>query len=548
MAGMKFKTLPLALAFLPAFAAFSSAADYSKPQTECEKFVVENVPEEISSGDYLGEKRVVWRGERVNVPVILPAKNSVRAALIPENFSAGAKTLPVSAQLVRNVVALGGKVFPDIIEPDKTFSQPGEKQIFWLSCDVPADAKPGKYALALDGKKLADVEILAAVLPPPQKWRVHLDLWQHPEAVARWAGTPLWSEKHFKAMEPVMRRLAQAGQKTITCSIIDEPWRHQTWDAWSGMVKWKKKKSGKWEFDYSAFDKWVAFMMSLGIDKQISCYSMISWADTAPYFDESAGAEKRVKITPGNAEADEMWGIFLDDFRKHLRKKGWLEKTAIALDERPDAIVRATCELVRKHAPELKVVSAVDRPSKMSPFVDDISPVFHHSGGDVPALAKSRKKAGKTTTFYVCLNPAKPNTFAHSAAAEPHWLMLYAAANDFDGFLRWAYNSWTENPFKNTFHRARPAWAPTDCFLVYPGNRTTMRFERLRDGIEDFEKIQILRERAEKPGASAELKKSVSALNSFLAETFTVENGGGNAHAEQVKRARELVDAASATL
>lgn len=348
-------------------------------------------------------------------------------------------------------------------------------------------------------------------------------------------------------MDPVMRRLADAGQKTITCSIIDEPWRHQTWDNWSGMVKWTKKKSGKWEFDYTAFDKWVEFMISLGIDEQISCYSMISWASTTPYFDEASGAKKEINIMPGNAEADEMWKIFLTDFRKHLKQKGWLKKTAIALDERPDKVVRATCELVKKYAPELRVVSAVNAPSKMSPFVDDISPIFGHSGGDVPALAKARKKEGKVTTFYVCTGPARPNTFAHSTAAEPHWLIFYAAANNFDGFLRWAYNSWTENPFKNTMHRARN-WPATDCFFVYPGNRTTMRFERLRDGVEDFEKIQILRAAAVKPNASSSLKKAVAELESYLAGTFTVKAGNGPAYAEQVAQARALLDNASSLL
>ena len=30
------------------------------------------------------------------------------------------------------------------------------------------------------------LEVLAAILPPPDQWAFHLDLWQHPDAVARW--------------------------------------------------------------------------------------------------------------------------------------------------------------------------------------------------------------------------------------------------------------------------------------------------------------------------------------------------------------------------
>ena len=36
-------------------------------------------------------------------------------------------------------------------------------------------------------------------------------------------------------------------------------------------------------------------------------------------------------------------------------------------------------------------------------------------------------------------------------------------------------------------------WPAGDCFLVYPGPRSSIRFERLREGIADYEKIRLLR-------------------------------------------------------
>lgn len=38
-------------------------------------------------------------------------------------------------------------------------------------------------------------------------------------------------------------------------------------------------------------------------------------------------------------------------------------------------------------------------------------------------------------------------------------------------------------------------WGSGDTFQVYPYARSTMRFERFRDGIEAFEKMHILREK-----------------------------------------------------
>lgn len=41
-------------------------------------------------------------------------------------------------------------------------------------------------------------------------------------------------------------------------------------------------------------------------------------------------------------------------------------------------------------------------------------------------------------------------------------------------------------------------WPAGDCFLVYPGATSSLRYEKLREGIADFEKIRILREFAAK--------------------------------------------------
>lgn len=76
----------------------------------------------------------------------------------------------------------------------------------------------------------------------------------------------------------------------------------------------------------------------------------------------------------------------------------------------------------------------------------------------------------------------------------------YAAALNLDGFLRWAYDSWTADPLRDTRH---VLWPAGDCFLVYPGARSSIRFERLREGIVDFEKIRIIRNRLKEKNDTA---------------------------------------------
>lgn len=70
-----------------------------------------------------------------------------------------------------------------------------------------------------------------------------LDLWQNPFAVARYYQVPLWSQAHLDAMRPLMKMLADAGQKIITASIMHKPWNGQTEDFFETMVTWMKRQT-----------------------------------------------------------------------------------------------------------------------------------------------------------------------------------------------------------------------------------------------------------------------------------------------------------------
>ena len=148
----------------------------------------------------------------------------------------------------------------------------------WVSINVPRDITAGKYygeiIVNLDGKEYKRLKLQTQIvdreLPVVSQWKFHLDLWQNPYAVARYYNVSVWTEKHFEVMRPIMKALAEAGQKVITASIMHKPWNGQTYDYFESMVTWKRTLDGEWTFGFDIFDKWVNFMMSLGIDKQIN--------------------------------------------------------------------------------------------------------------------------------------------------------------------------------------------------------------------------------------------------------------------------------------
>jgi hypothetical protein len=492
-----------------------------------------------------------WRGERVSAQIVVRSDGShPQLRIAPAAVSSGGTRIPVEARFVRFTLA-DGRPQGDILDDAESLPLPaGANRPVWITLDVPAGAEPGDYsgvlALHADGVPLSvplRLRVLPATLPPPDRWAFHLDLWQHPHAVARWHDVPAWSEAHLDLLEPSMKRLAAAGQKTITCSIIEEPWNGQTYDHFPAMIEWRKKADGSWSYDYRIFDRWVSFMSErcgLG-HARIHCYSMLPWSLKFRYFDERENRHVDLPLQPGSPAFDSFWGSFLRDFTRHLKQKGWFERARIAVDERPDAQMRGALATLAKHAPGLQVASAINHPSELTKDVDDISPIISHTGRFPRALLDERRAAGQKTTFYVCTSPPVPNTFTFSPPAEAEWLPLFAAANGFDGFLRWAFHSWVENPLVSTDFTS---WPSGDCFLVYPGDRPAIRFERLRDGIESFEKIRLLRQHAMKANDPA-LDAALSSLDRALA-AFTWPRGSeSGVHADDVQRVNAILLEAS---
>lgn len=334
-----------------------------------------------------------------------------------------------------------------------------------VEISVPAKTSPGVYSCGM-----MNIRVIDRVLPPPKDWAYYLDLWQHPWAVARMAKVKPFSKEHYAAMKPVWELLASAGQKTITVTILEQPWDHQCFDAYHSMMT----------DDFKLFDEYVAFCRECGLGPYISCYSLCPW---------SLG--KAIDVQALEAR----WGGWLEKFAAHLKEKGWFDVTYMAMDEREPDDVRKVVEFVQRHAPGLKVSMAGNR--KPSDFkginIDCYSQILLPDCLTEEFLreAAERKKRGLKTTFYTCCFPDTPNTFMSNGEGEAFWLGAFPAIGGLDGYLRWAWNSWPQDPIRDASYGN---WKSGDTFLVYPDGSPSWRFLELRNGIVAAEKIRILRE------------------------------------------------------
>lgn len=421
-----------------------------------------------------------------------------------------------------------GTNYPERLESDpiyvgnSTTIASNETRPVWISIDVPASTVAGDYSGVIEissntnitMKLNIELEVSDMELPKPSDWNFFLDLWQNPYSFIRTSNVEAWSDAHFDVMRPTLKRLAEAGQKTITTSIIDKPWNGQTFDHFEAMIEWRRAADGSWSYNYDIFDRWIQFMMDLGIDNQIHCYSMVPWHNTFAFFDEATGKMEYLKAAPDSREYKKHWTPFLTDFAQHLKSKGWFDICYLAMDERDLKDMKSAMEIIKGADKNFKVSLAGNYPGEdyLLENIDNYSIAAKHSFK--PEDLKRRRENSQISTYYVCCSEEYPNNFTFSPSAEGTWQMWFAYAHNFDGFLRWAYNSWVEEPFKTT---SFTAWPSGDTFLVYPENRTSIRFEMMREGIEDYEKLSIvIAKLKELEDSSVEAKQHLLKLENFL--------------------------------
>ena len=493
---------------------------------------------------YLASEKICklegWRGETLNAQFLLYTGSGAENVICtPKNLKSDNATLSseiIKAQFVRYTLAdlstpncrcHRNPVQPAILSPDmidtlKVFNiEPCTTRPVWVTISIPQDAIPGVYESEIivsykGGRRVSmpfTLEVINQVLPEYKDWKFHLDLWQHPSAVARIENLQMWSDEHFAALKKQMQPLAEAGQKVITATLNRDPWGYQTFDDYEDMILWTRHEDGTWSFDYTVFDRWVELMMSLGINKQINCYSMLPWENKLHFFDEKKNERLLRRVAPDSEEFEMYWGAFLTDFVKHLDEKGWLHITNIAADERrPEDMIEAN-RVLSKYAPQLGFAMADNHASyKRFLNIKDCCVAQRQSYLTKEEIAQ-RRAQGYVTTFYVCCSTYFPNNFTYSQPFESELLPWHAITRDYDGMLRWAYNSWPHRPEYDSRFRA---WGSGDTYMISSHARRTLRFDRTRAGVQAYEKVRILREKySDQPELLKPLEDKLIEMNSL---------------------------------
>ncbi|NLZ06271.1 MAG: DUF4091 domain-containing protein [Phycisphaerae bacterium] len=272
---------------------------------------------------------------------------------------------------------------------------------------------------------------------------------------------------------------------------------------------------------------------------------------------------------------------YCTQMERHLRAKGWLDEAFVYWFDEPDpkdyafvmngfAKLKANAPDIRRMLTEQVEPALIGGPNIWCP----VSEQYEHES------AEQRRAQGEQFWWYVCTGPKAPycTLFIDHPGTELRIWLWQTWQRKIVGTLVWETNYWTssaaypnepQNPYEDpmgwtsgysTPAGAKRPWGNGDGRFIYPpvaaadanpsapvleGPVDSIRWEMLRDGIEDYEYLAVLSRliEAKRSRLSASQRASYAALLEVPAEitksmtTFTTDPAPIEQHRTRVARA-----------
>lgn len=406
-----------------------------------------------------------------------------------------------------------------------------EVQPVWMEFNIPVNAPAGKYfavvAVKADGLSTPltfeyTVHVQDATLPDATSFkdRFTVEFWHHPYASAEYYNVEPFSKEHLKVLESSQDIYKEIGGNAIYTSIVEEPWKGQTWSqyptterpTYPSMVKWTKHKDGTFSFDYTHFDTWVEFNLERGLGDKIVMFSVAPWHFSFKYYDDDGKLHTESFQDLGGVGSDkynEIWKIFLKDLVAHLEKKGWFDRAYIGIDEQgfDKGAFDVVESVTNSEGKPLKIIGYMDSINNTKKYelalrctdysIGDNAAVEH--AAQYKTLLEERNKNKLRTTFYSCTEH-RPGNFSLSQPVESYFSVINAGKGGVTGFARWAYDAWVPDPLEDATHHS---FEPGDCFVIYPDlksnknnptSKRSVRLARMAEGARDMNKVMLMLE------------------------------------------------------
>jgi hypothetical protein len=292
-------------------------------------------------------------------------------------------------------------------------------------------------------------------------------------------------------------------------------------------------EGGNLQYDFKNFDRWVETFRQAGAIGYIEGSHLLDRAGSydapllVPTFQIVDGKPQKVSLPPDDPRVETSLSAFLAALGKHLKEKAWdtlyLQHVLDEAHGNEIPYYGRFAALVHHQMPGIPTPDAIDA-AHMPEVLQSNCDVWVPQLGrfdDQMALLDQRLESGRAVWFYTCLYPQKRylNRLMDFPLIKVRLLQWLDFRYGFTGFLHWGGNYWTPKPLLDTqpvIDDNTELLPPGDAFILYPDRehltvRSSIRFEAMRAGIEDYEMLRVLK--ARDPAAAEQI--SASAVSSF---------------------------------
>lgn len=445
-----------------------------------------------------------------------------------------------------SAVRFGPGYYPDPLSNETSIDVTKDTtQSIWMTLYVPKDSKAGTYtgkaniATSL-GKFSVDIsaEVNDVTIPDSSEANYKQVMWQlmigsgfgetypdsHPdETIVKHYGYERWTPGWWDLIGDIAHQMKDHRLNMLFVQTVQ-----LLLDGGTTV-----DRGGNYSFNWSKFDEYIEFFMSKGVVKGLTGYMFTSAGSRVNLIKlDSAGRSMTGSELMNTPAAENWFKQYIPALYSHLQEKGWLDIWFQNLRDEPGTVTdrddyAKLMELVETFAPDMKVgdphVTAEAGEFLVNTVgVDVFIPILNLYNG-YKELYNNALTEGKELYTYTCVGPG--GTYLNRFIDKPVWQGRSIAWYNYNmgatGYLHWGLMGW---------YRPITDFANGDTATIYPDVannkvKSSIRFEALRDGAEDYELLKIVEKL--NPGIAKDLANKIakdgnSSYSTSIEEMLTI--------------------------
>lgn len=350
--------------------------------------------------------------------------------------------------------------------------------------------------------------------------------WFHTDCIMTHYGITAFSDTYWQYVKNFLKVAVEHGMNMVLTPLFTPPLDTKVGgERPTVQLVGVKLADGKYSFDFTNLDKWIAMCDEVGIKYFELSHLFTQWgAKKCPKIVAQVdGKEQRIfgwDTKASGKKYTEFLTAFAAAFKPYLKQKGIEERVYFHVSDEPFASVirpyRKASKIINELFGEYKIMDALSNLKFYKKGLvrlpvaanDHIEPFI----GVVPDL----------WTYYCCVQVKGVSNKFFSMPSQRNRVLGYQMYKyDVKGFLHWGYNFWYKqfsvgpvDPFTET--DAGGNFPSGDSYVVYPGENgvplISLRYKVFYDAFQDMRALQLLEKLTDKQYAMSILEEGISPI------------------------------------